>query len=83
MGQAVQIVGSILILVPFGSAQLGWLHTRSRIYLALNLVGSIVLAFNAGLTSQWGFLLLETVWASVSLVGLVAVMRGQPPRRGH
>ena len=78
-----QIVGSILILVPFGFTQLGWLHTRSRIYLALNLVGSIVLAFNAGLTSQWGFLLLETVWASVSLVGLLSVLRGQPPRRGH
>lgn len=78
MGQAVQIVGSILILVPFGSTQLGWLHTRSRMYLALNLVGSVVLAFNAGLTSQWGFLLLETVWASVSLAGLVTVMRGQP-----
>ncbi|HEY9476440.1 MAG TPA: hypothetical protein VIS06_21645 [Mycobacteriales bacterium] len=81
MGQAVQIVGSILILIPFGFAQRGWLHTRSRIYLVLNLVGSVVLAFNAGLTAQWGFLLLETVWASVSLAGLLAVMRGRAPHQ--
>jgi len=69
-GQLVQILGSLLILVPFGLAQLGRMSARSRPYLILNLAGSAVLAFDAAIGSQWGFLLLEGAWAVVSLTGL-------------
>jgi hypothetical protein len=69
-GQLVQILGSLLILVPFGLAQLGRLNTRSQLYLALNLAGSAILAADAAIGSQWGFLLLEGAWAAVSLIGL-------------
>jgi hypothetical protein len=74
LGQVVQIVGSLLILVPFGLAQLGRLATHSRPYLLLNLVGSAALATDAAVGSQWGFLLLEGAWAIVSLVGLVRAL---------
>lgn len=40
-------------------------------YLALNAVGSTALAVDAGVTQQWGFLLLESVWALVSVIGLI------------
>ncbi|HEY1345827.1 MAG TPA: hypothetical protein VGF54_12620 [Streptosporangiaceae bacterium] len=72
MGQAVQIFGSVLILVSFGLAQLQRLSTRSRPYLTLNLAGSAILAADAAAGAQWGFLLLEGAWALVSLVGLAA-----------
>lgn len=68
---AVQVAGSLLILIPFALVQLDRLTTRSRSYLILNLVGSTVLAIDAAFGAQWGFLLLEGVWAIVSLVGLV------------
>lgn len=73
MGQVVQVGGSLLILVPFVLAQLGRLTPSSLLYLVLNLVGSAVLAVDAALGGQWGFLLLEGVWALVSLVSLVRV----------
>jgi hypothetical protein len=53
------------------------------VYLALNLVGSGLLAVLAWHEEQWGFLLLEGVWALVSLWGLIQVLRGRPTAEGH
>ena len=78
-GQVVQVVGSLLVLAAFAASQAGRLRTTSVRYLVLNLVGSGTLAVQAAVTSQWGFLLLEGVWAIVSLVGLV---RPRRPGRG-
>lgn len=74
-----QIVGALLILVAFAAAQFGAMDQHSRTYLALNFVGSVVLAVLAWLERQWGFLLLETVWAAVSLWGLRLWLRGVQP----
>lgn len=81
MEQAVQVAGSLLILAAFAAAQRGWLDQRSRLYLVLNLVGSAVLAVDALRGEQWGFLLLEGVWAIVSAISLIAVLRGRAPGR--
>ena len=71
MFQAVQIGGALAILVAFASAQVGWLDQKSTAYLLLNLVGSAVLGIQAGLHKQWGFVLLESVWALISAAGLI------------
>ena len=79
MDQAVQIVGALLILAAFAAAQFHYLDQDSRTYLALNLVGSVILAVLAAVESQLGFLLLETVWAIVSAYALARAMRTSPP----
>jgi len=78
VGQVVQIVGALLILVAFGAVQFERMQPDSRVYLALNLVGSAILAVLAWVESQWGFLLLESVWAAVSAWGLLVALRSAP-----
>ncbi len=75
MDQVIQIFGALCILAAFILAQFGWLRTTSGWYLILNFVGSAILAVLAGIAVQWGFLLLEGVWAIVSLWGLLFKVR--------
>lgn len=75
MSQVIQVVGSLFILSGFALAQWGVLDQKSRWYLVVNLIGSAVLAVNAYFEQQWGFLLLEGVWAIVSAFSLVGVLR--------
>ena len=77
--QAIQIIGALLILAAYAAAQFGWLDQRSVSYLMLNLVGSAILGVLAWLESQWGFLLLEGVWAMVSAWSLYRELRGGAP----
>ena len=71
MGQLLQIAGAVAVLAAFALAQAGRLDGTSRPYLLLNLAGSAVLAAEAYLGAQWGFLLLEAAWAAVSAHGLL------------
>jgi hypothetical protein len=70
MDQVIQLFGSLLVLAAFAAAQRGLLPQSSRVYLTLNLAGSALLAVLALYERQWGFLLLEAVWALVSGYGL-------------
>ena len=78
--QIVQVGGSLLILSAFVAAQQRRLDQDSWPYLALNLAGSAILAVLAFIGQQWGFLLLEGVWAVVSAHGLLRAARPGPPR---
>jgi hypothetical protein len=72
MGTLIQIAGALAVLLAFALAQLRVLDQRSYSYLVLNLVGASVLAVDAFIGREWGFFVLEGVWAVVSLGGLAA-----------
>ena len=82
--QGIQIAGALAILAGFVLAQLGRLRQDAVAYLTLNLVGSTILAVDAAIGGEPGFLLLEGVWALVSAAGLVRASIGarQPRDEG-
>lgn len=83
IGDVLQVVGALMVLAGYGAAQFGLLGQRSYAYLLLNLVGSAILAALALAGRQWGFLLLEGVWALVSLWGVIARARGRELAPAH
>jgi len=77
MSQLVQLAGALAILTAFATAQLGRLDVRGWPYLWLNAAGASVLALDAWHEQQWGFVLLEGVWALVSAGGVLARWRAE------
>ena len=74
MGQVIQIIGALIILGAFAASQLGEMPSDSRLYLLLNLVGSVILCILAVVEGQLGFILLEGVWAAVSGWSLFVIL---------
>jgi len=80
MEQVVSMVGAVLILVAYAGQQYGLIERTHATYSWLNLIGSAVLAVVAFRGSQWGFVLLEGVWAVVSVPPLIRMGPAQPPQ---
>jgi len=83
MYDVVQVAGSLLILLAFGAALAGRLGQSSYPYLVSNVVGSTALASTAVVSGEWGFLLLEGVWALVSAYSIVRRATGRPVGASH
>ena len=75
--QVAQLIGAALVLAGFGASQLGWLTTRSAGYQAVNLLGSLILTAVAVVGNFYGFVLLNGVWAAVSLIALMRIVLGR------
>ncbi len=69
--QALSFTGALLILVAYGGHQMGWMHSRSAVYNILNAAGSAILGYIAFRPFQLGFVILEGVWALISVWALV------------
>ncbi|QEC50153.1 hypothetical protein FSW04_22965 [Baekduia soli] len=71
LAQLLQVVGAVVVLVPFAGSQLCRMRADGQAYLWLNVLGSGLLAALALADRQWGFLLLEACWGLVAARGLV------------
>jgi hypothetical protein len=69
--QLVSLLGAGLILAAYVALQRGTLPRESRMYNALNLVGSALLTYVAVKDGRAGFIILEGAWALLSLPGTV------------
>ena len=78
LGQILQLAGALAVLAAYVLGQMRILQTDSNGYLWPNLLGSALLAILAWTERQWGFLLLEGVWALVSAWSLARRLRARP-----
>ena len=65
--QIASLAGALLILVAYIGHQFHWMDSARPLYNILNAVGSGILAWLAFRPFQFGFFVLETVWAAVSI----------------
>jgi uncharacterized protein with PQ loop repeat len=73
-----EIMGSLgvaILLIAFVLNMLKIIKTESPSYLLLNFIGAAVACFASWLIPYFPFVILEGVWAIVSLVSLVKYLR--------
>ncbi|HSS99245.1 MAG TPA: hypothetical protein VLK33_19555 [Terriglobales bacterium] len=69
--QAASFVGAMLILFAYVGHQMKWIDSSKPSYNILNTIGSGILAYIAFHPFQIGFVVLESVWALISIYALV------------
>lgn len=67
MTLVIGVVGATLILIGFVANELGKLNARSLRYDLINLLGSLLLLWYGLQLAAWPFVILNTIWALVSL----------------
>ena len=75
LNQLIAGIGAALVLAGYVAVQRKWLEPSDRAYNALNFFGAGMLTVVAVHDGRWGFIVLEGVWALLSLPGLI---RGSP-----
>ncbi|HXZ31477.1 MAG TPA: hypothetical protein VEH30_04300 [Terriglobales bacterium] len=69
--QLISFVGALLILIAYVGHQLRLMDARRAPYNVLNAVGSAILAYVAFHPFEVGFVVLEVVWALISVYALL------------
>lgn len=80
MSEVLQWSAAIVVLAAFALCQWGRWSARSYLYLASNVAGGAGLSAAAFLSHQWGFVLLEGVWALVAARSIVVRLSGREVR---
>lgn len=69
--QIASVIGALLVLAAYGALQTGRLARETRLFSVLNFVGSALLTWVAIVDQRLGFILLEAVWALLSIPGML------------
>jgi hypothetical protein len=77
MSEALQWAAAIVVLAAFGLSQWGRWSVLSYRYLVSNFLGGAGLSAAAVLSSQWGFVVLEGVWALVAARSIFVRVSGR------
>ena len=80
MSEALQWSAAVVVLVAYALSLRGVWQVSSYRYLGFNLVGGAGLSAAAALSHQWGFVLLEGVWAAVAAWSILNRIRGRQVR---
>ncbi len=68
-------LGVFQILLAYILNVIGKVSSKSLIFIVLNCIGAVMACLASVLLNYWPFIILEGVWASVSLYSLVTFKR--------
>ena len=75
--QLISVVGALMVLSAYGLIQSGVWSKLHAGYLALNIIGSLLLGILAIEDQRVGFIFLEFAWASLGLVGVARAVKAR------
>jgi hypothetical protein len=75
--QGVSVLGAVMVLGAYAMIQVGAWRELDAGYLALNVVGSLLLGIVAVLERQVGFILLEFAWAALAVFGVIRAIKAR------
>jgi drug/metabolite transporter (DMT)-like permease len=78
--QLLGLFGAALVLTAYVGLQRRVLRQDSLTYNLANLIGAACLAWVAIVDRRWGFILLEGVWALISIPGTLSAIRARNSR---
>jgi hypothetical protein len=75
--QMISVLGALMVLSAYGLIQGGVWSELNAGYLALNIVGSLLLGIVAIEDQRVGFIFLEFAWAGLGLVGVARAVKAR------
>ena len=75
--QIISLIGAFLILIPFAALSLKKMEAKSFSYNILNFIGALLLTITAFVNKQYGFILLESIWSVIGLIGLIKSLKNK------
>ena len=75
--QLISVLGALMVLSAYGLLQGGIWRELNAGYLALNIVGSLLLGIVAIVDQRVGFIFLEFAWAGLGLVGVARAVKAR------
>ncbi len=75
--QVLSVLGALMVLGAYVMIQLGLWRELDAGYLALNIVGSLMLGVVAIADQRIGFILLEFCWAAMGCVGVARAINAR------
>jgi fluoride ion exporter CrcB/FEX len=79
--QVLSVIGALMVLMAYGLIQGGVWRELDAGYLALNIIGSLILGVVAIADQRVGFILLEFAWAGIGVIGVVRALKAR--KTGH
>ena len=75
--QLLSVTGALMVLAAYALIQSGVWRELDTGYLALNIVGSLLLGIVAIADQRVGFILLEFAWAGLGLIGVARAIKAR------
>ena len=75
--QILSVIGALMVLSAYAMIQGGIWRELDAGYLALNIIGSLLLGVVAIADQRVGFILLEFAWAALGLIGGVRALKAR------